>query len=125
MLASEARLASVSWHQPLVAARLGGVVVGDVVEKQHVAAEGGVAFADRTGARLTCSRWPAGVVVTNCAEAAASPRAMRRSMVSRAWSMSAASITAWIERPRPISSAPPALSGARERRRKRARARPL
>ena len=31
--------------QPVVAARLGGIVVGDVVEQQHVAAEGGVAFA--------------------------------------------------------------------------------
>ena len=31
--------------QPVVAARLGGIVVGDVVEEQHVAAEGGVPFA--------------------------------------------------------------------------------
>ena len=111
--------------QPVVAARLGGIVVGDVVEEQHVAAEGGVAFAGPHRRQADLEEVAGRRGGDELRGAAASPRAMLRSMVSRAWSIRARSITAWIDRPRPISSAPPALSGARESRRKRARARPL
>ncbi len=82
----------------------------------------------RTGATLARSRCPASEAVTNCAAAAlpSAPRAMRASTRSSAWSSAALSISAWIERPSPISSAPALSPPPRpEIRRASARIRPL
>ena len=110
-----------------VAPRMRLVVVGDVVEQQDEPRSSRPVRRGRAHGREAHPQQMAGGRAGHEARRRgrwSPPRAMRCSTVSSAWAISARSITPWIERPSPISSAPPP-PGARESRRNSCRARSL